>query len=302
MSVQNRSAFDWEDARVFIALARYGSMSAAARSLGVSHVTVARRIAALERAVGERLAERRPDGYVLTPAGTRVLAAANDMENAAAALVRGGAVDRPTGLVRINAPPTISQGFLISRLAMLTSEQPGLDIELATDVRTVSLERRETDIALRLARPQDGDVIARCLVLLGFGFYGTEACCRRIAEGDDPVFIGFDEINAHLPEATWLSRSFPRGRVAIRTNNHFAQAIAAREGGGVALIPHFVGRQDPLLHRCVLEPPPSSRGLWMVMRRQDRKDMTIRTVADFIADVFTREHVMARSGPKSCAW
>lgn len=289
MIVQNRTAFDWEDARVFVALARHGSLSAAARSLGISHVTVSRRVAALEQAVGERLAERRPDGYVLTPAGTRVLSAANDMESAAAALVRGGAEGRPAGLVRINAPPTISQGFLVARLAALTVTQPGLDIEVATDVRNVSLERREADIALRLARPQDGDVIARPLVSLGFGFYSTQARCRSIADGDDPVFIGFDEINAHLPEAAWLAQSFPRARVAIRTNNHLAQAIAAREGGGVALIPHFVGRADPLLHPCPLQPSPPSRDLWMVTRRQDRKDMTIRTVADFIADLFTHE-------------
>src|ERR1700754_2810145 len=122
MAVQNRTDLDWEDVRVFIALARHGSLSAAARALSVNHATIARRVHSLETAMGERLVERRLDGYVLTPAGTRVLGPANDMESAAAALSRGGAEDRPTGLVRVNAPPSLSQNFLARHLARLCTK------------------------------------------------------------------------------------------------------------------------------------------------------------------------------------
>jgi len=120
MADQNRATLDWEDVRVFVALARHGSLSGAARALAINHGTVSRRILSLEAAIGEKLVERRPDGYMLTPAGTRVLAAASDMEAAADVLARGGADDRPKGLVRVNAPPSISQGFLVERLAKLT--------------------------------------------------------------------------------------------------------------------------------------------------------------------------------------
>ena len=163
--------------------------------------------------MGERLVERRPDGYTLTPAGTRMLAPASDMEAAAATLSRGGADDSPNGLVRVNSPPSLSQTFLVQHLAKLSIQHPGLDIEVATDFRTVSLERREADIALRFGRPQDGDVIAKPLVSLGFGFYATIERRRRIEAGAEPVFVGFDEVNAHLPEALWLSRHFPRARI-----------------------------------------------------------------------------------------
>jgi len=297
MTEQKRTGLDWEDVRVFIALARHGSMSAAARALGINHVTVSRRIAALEDVLGERLVERRPDGYVLTPAGTRALGPANGMESSAALLSRGGGEGGPGGLVRINAPPTLSQGFLVERLARLVVEEPGLDIDVATDVRSVSLERRETDIALRLARPQDGDVIAKQLVTMGFGFFGSPSCCRRVAEGGEPVFVGFDEVNAYLPEAAWLSRTFPRSRVSVRSSNQLSQAAAARTGAGIALLPLYVGSSDPRLQLCPLEVEPPSREVWMVMRRQDRKDIAIRRVADYIEQLFFQErHIFAAGG------
>lgn len=100
-----RTGQDWEDVRVFIALARHGCLSGAARALAVNHATVARRLSSLEQALGDKLVERRPDGYVLTPSGLQVLAAGNDMEAAAASLFRGGLSGGPSGLVRINATP-----------------------------------------------------------------------------------------------------------------------------------------------------------------------------------------------------
>ncbi|WP_271618211.1 LysR family transcriptional regulator [Bradyrhizobium sp. CCBAU 51745] len=142
MAVKNRTTLDWEDVRVFLALARHGSLSAAARALSINHATVARRVQSFERSLGERLVERRLDGYVLTPAGARLLGPANDMETAAANLSRQRKEHQPAGLVRVNAPPSLSQHFLASRLADLCRSYPGIDIDLATDFRTVSLERQ----------------------------------------------------------------------------------------------------------------------------------------------------------------
>jgi molybdate transport repressor ModE-like protein len=280
---------DWEDIRVFVALARHGSLSAAARALSVNHATIARRVAALERALGERLVERRPDGYVLTAAGNRALAAATEMEMAAAVLGRNDADDGPKGIVRVNTVPGLAHGFLVSRLARLTTQHPGLDIELATDIRTVSLERRETDIALRLGRPQDGDVIARRVVAFGFGFYASAEWRRRIKKGAEPVFVGFDEANANLPEAVWLARHFPRARVGFRTDNQFAQASAAAASVGVVLLPHFIARAEDRLGPCTLANTPPPRDLWLITRRQDGKELAIRTVTDFLIQIFRGE-------------
>jgi DNA-binding transcriptional LysR family regulator len=292
MADQNRATLDWEDVRVFVALARHGSLSGAARALAINHGTVSRRILALEAAVGEKLVERRPDGYVLTPFGTRMLGPASDMEAAAAVLARGGADDRPRGLVRVNAPPSVSQGFLVERLAKLSVEYPGLDIDVATDVRAVSLDRRETDIALRYAKPQDGDVIARLLSIIGFGLYATTEYQARINAGEELAFVGFDELNAHLPEAVWLGRHFPRARVSFRTNNQLAQAAAARVHAGVAMLPHFVGSAFPTLRPLQLEHNPPARELWLITRKQDRKDTSIHTVAEYLMQIFVKERAL----------
>jgi DNA-binding transcriptional LysR family regulator len=292
MAVQKRTEPDWQDIRVFLALGRHGSLSAAARALSVNHATIARRLHALEAALGEKLVERRPDGYILTPAGTRTLAAAGDMEAAVGTLGRGGRDDTPRGRVRVNAPPSLSQGFLIGRLATIPARYPALDIDLAADLRVVSLERHETDIAVRLGRPQDGDVLARPLVTMGYGFYGTAKTCRRIEAGADPVFVGFDEVNAHVPEAVWLARHFPRARMAFRAGNQFAQAAAARADAGLALLPHFVGRADKRLSLCRLTPVPAPREIWLLTRRQDRKEAPIRTVVDALIEMFRDERAL----------
>ena len=299
MADKKRTEPDWQDIRVFLTLGRHGSLSAAARALSVNHATIARRLHALETTLGEKLVERRPDGYVLTPAGTRTLAAASDMEVAVQTLVRAGTDDTPRGSVRVNAPPALSQGFLVGRLAGVTTRYPGLDIDLAADLRVVSLERHETDVAVRLGRPQGGDVLARSLVTLGYGFYGTPKACRRVEAGADPVFVGFDEVNAHLPEAIWLARHFPRVRVAFRAGNQFAQATAAKADAGLALLPHFIGRMEKRLSLCRLMPVPPPREVWLLTRRQDRTHQPIRTVVDVLSEMFRDERALFESTPNA---
>jgi len=282
---------------VFLALGRHGSLSAAARALSVNHATISRRIQALEESLGEKLVDRRPDGYVLTTAGKRAIEAAGDMEAAAQSLARdgqGGAEGDSAvrGLVRVNAPPALSQGFLIDRLARLGALHPGLDIDLATDLRAVSLDRHQADIAVRLTRPDDGDFIVKPLGTMGFGFYGTPVLCEAVEGGAEPVFVGFDEENASMPDAVWLARHFPRARVAFRANNHLSQAIAARTGAGIAVLPHYIGRQVPGLRACALTPVRDPRDMWLLIRGQDRKDRAIRTVADHLQQVFEEERAL----------
>lgn len=287
---------DWEDIRVFSALARHGSLSAAARALSVNHATVARRLRSLERVLGGKLVERRPDGYVLTSKGMQVLVLAEQMDAAAASILRGGQGAEPSGLVRVNATPSLMQGFLVTRMAAFVSRYPALDVELATNMRSISLERREADIALRLGRPGDGDVIARRLLTLGYGLYGSAAWRRRIDAGETPVFVGFDEGNAHLPEAVWLARHFPRARMAVRTGSQFAQAAAARADAGIALLPHFIARAGDALVQCHFDSKPPSRELWMLKRRQDRPDTPIQIVQDYLDEIFLAEHALFEDG------
>ncbi|MCC8394291.1 LysR family transcriptional regulator [Paraburkholderia sp. MMS20-SJTR3] len=289
MAEKKRTEADWEDIRVFLALARHGSLSAAARTLSVNHATISRRIRSLEASLGDKLVERRPEGYVLTPAGTRTLSAAREMEKAVQTLGRGELDGAPKGLVRINASPALSQGFLISRLAKLPLLYPGIDIDLATDLRSISLDRHEADIAIRLDPPPVADLIAKRLGSMAYGFYGVPAICQRVEDGEAPVFVGFDETNADIPDARWLTREYPHARVAFRANNQIAQASAARSGVGLALLPHYIGRKEPDLRLCQITPVPPPREIWLLIREQDRNDLPVRTVVEHLMRAFADE-------------
>lgn len=280
---------DWEDARFFVALARHASLSATARALGVNHATVARRIAALEQALGERLFERRADGYALTPAGAEALDAADAMEKAARRLARGGSARPLEGLVRVSVIPSLADAFLVPRLGALAARHPGIDLEILSDRRLASLARRETDIALRLGPPRDGDVLARRLVSVGFGFYGAQDWPARLAAGEAPAFAGFDEANAHLPEAAWLARHYPGARLRLRANTQLTQALAARAGGVVALVPHFVARQAGGLVQLALGPAPPARDLCLVTNRLATDDRAVAAVRDALTGLFATE-------------
>ena len=291
MADRFRTEPDWEDVRFFVALARHGSLSAAARALAVNHATVARRVAGLERTLGTRLIERRAMGYELTAAGCEAIHAAGAMEAAAHSLPRSGSgTEEPVaGLVRITATPSLAEAFLIPRLATFREEHPGVDIEIIADRRSVSLSRREADLALRQARPDDGDLMVRRLVTLGFGFYANADLEARHAAGAEAAFVGFDETNAHLPEAVWLARRFPGRRLVLRTNSQISQAAAARVGHGIALLPHFLGRADASLRRIFLAETPPTRELWLLTRRDAAAIAPIGLARDFLSKAFRRE-------------
>ncbi|HEY0834875.1 MAG TPA: LysR family transcriptional regulator, partial [Azospirillum sp.] len=201
MAVQKRSAdLDWEDLRVFVALARAGSLSAAARALKVGHATVGRRVAALEAALGRALFDRRADGYALTAEGAAVLELAAGMDERALAILRRAGQDAGlTGTVRLTATESLAERFLIPRLAAFRRRHPGIDLEVLSDPRSLSLAKREADVAVRLARPQAGELVTRRLAAIAYGVYAAP-------DGDAESWVGYDDSHAHLPEAQWLAR------------------------------------------------------------------------------------------------
>jgi molybdate transport repressor ModE-like protein len=296
MADRFRTEVDWEDIRFFAALARHGSLSAAARALAVNHATVARRVTGLERAIGVPLIERRPDGYKLTEAGRSALEAAAGMEDAAEILQRIGNAPAVAGLVRITATPSFAEGFLIARLRVFCEQHPDIDVELITDTRTVSLSRREADLAIRLGRPSDSELIARRVATLRFGFYAAPTWKERLAKGAEPILIGFDDTNAHRPEAVWLARHFRGKRFAFRSNSQISQATAAREGHGVAMLPHFLGGASAALHRVEIGPTPPPRELWLMRRRDGSEAHAVQVAREFLRELFQRERDFLQTG------
>jgi DNA-binding transcriptional LysR family regulator len=281
---------DWQDVRYFVALARYGTLAATARALRVNHATVARRIENLEALLGSALFERRPEGYALTVEGKAVLAEAAAMDEAALSLrdrLRTGTEIR--GLVRLTAPRSLLDCFLVQRLGALRQRHPAIDLELIGDSRVRSLARRDADIALRMGSPRDSDLIARRLGTVGYGLYASPAYARKIANGEALAVIGYDPESDFIAEAAWMVRRFPDRRFAFRSNSQVSQAAAGRAGFGVALMPDFIAADDRGLERVFPEEALPEPNLWLLMRRDLAKIPRIRAVADYLIELFRRE-------------
>ncbi|MGB8187370.1 MAG: LysR family transcriptional regulator [Pseudolabrys sp.] len=290
MPDKSRTGLDWEDVRYFVALARYGTLSATARGLRVNHATVARRVTSLETLLGRPLFDRRADGYALTAEGKAVLDEAHSMDDAALAVLRRlDAGTELSGLVRLAVGRVLAERFLIDRLRTFRKCYPAIDLELIGGSRFVSLARREADVALRDGLPKNSELVARRVAKITFGLYASPGYRDRLAAGDTPTFIGFDEESDFIAEAVWLERKFRDRRFSFRTNSQTTQAAAARAGYGVALLPHFVAADDRGLVQVSLAERLPERNLWLLIRRDLTKVPRVRAVADYLIDLFRRE-------------
>src|SRR5258708_16228446 len=169
----------WDDVRFFLAVSREGSFSAAARGLGVDHVTVARRITLLEKQLGAKLLSRTPEGFATTQAGQTILSQCEAMEVAALNLERlvSGQDSRAAGLVGVTATDALTYRFVVPCIAAIHKTHPGLQIDLLTGIRVMDIARREADLAVRVMfnRPTDSSLVCRRLGDIGFTLYASRA-------------------------------------------------------------------------------------------------------------------------------
>jgi DNA-binding transcriptional LysR family regulator len=290
MAVQKRSDPNWEDLRYFLALARQGSLSAAARALKVSHATVARRVASLEAALQAPLFDRKADGYSPTAQGRRIEGLARTMEDAAQASADLAGPDAGlSGLVRLTMARSMAERFVVDRLGDFHKQHPGIDLEIIADSRVISLSRREADIALRFGRPKDSDLLARRLSSVAFSFYASRSYAKTLGKNAAPAMIGFDDENDFIADAAWLNREFPQARFIVRTNSQATQAAAARAGLGVAQLPLHVAAADSRLVPVMLSKKPPDREIWMLLRKDVARLPRVRAVADYLAAMFRRD-------------
>lgn len=282
-------ALDWEDLRHVLSLARHGTLSATARALGVNHATVARRVAALEGALGRVLFDRRADGYALTADGEALVEAARPME--AAALAALSRLDHGVGLsgvVRVTTTRALADCVVAPRLGALAVAHPGIDVELLTGSRAFSLARREADIALRLGRPADSALRGRKLAEVAHAFYTADTWRARAAEAP---LIGFDPDSRGVPEAAWLEKFAGRRRFALRSDSWTAQAAACAAGLGVALLPTYVAALFPTLTPVEIGATPPLAELWLLVRPDLAAVPRVRAVADGLAGLCASFHM-----------
>jgi DNA-binding transcriptional LysR family regulator len=284
------SRFDWDDLRFFLAVARVGRLTVAARRLGADHATVSRRITALEESLKAKLFERRPQGYALTEHGERLLGKAEAIETQALAVSSeiGGADLALSGTVRIGAPDGFGTMFLAPRAAALAAQYPDLEIQLIAMPRLLSLSKREADVAISLAPPKEGKIVARRLTDYRLGLYSTADYLARsapVSRADDlheHQVIGYIDDLIFTPELDYLDEVSKGLRARLQSSNLVAQMNATVAGAGVCVLPHFMAATEPRLVPVLPETVSITRSFWLIVHA-DLKDIArIRATMDFM--------------------
>jgi DNA-binding transcriptional LysR family regulator len=282
-----RAAMDWDDVRVFLAIARKGSMRAAGRALGLSQPTIARRLAAFEATFGgATLFDRLPEGLRLNAAGQKLVPAAESVEDAALTLERRRAAASPalSGIVRVSAGECAA-GFLARCLSERTKTLPaGLTLELIDSQQKKNLLRREADMALRHEPPASGDFYT-CKA-------GTFACSvyrRRGAEA--AAWVTYTDEQANNEPARWVRRQVEEtGRpVALRASSMLMHVEAIRAGTGRGILPCYVGDGHPLLERLTPPIPELAADYWIIVHRDLRRAARVRAVIDWMTALFAEQ-------------
>jgi DNA-binding transcriptional LysR family regulator len=276
---------EWSDLLIFLTIAREGTLGAAARKLGQSQPTMGRRLRALEEAVGQTLFQRTRDGFVLTDEGSAVLSHAERIEEEALALQRqlSGQDRHLEGRLRLSSSDWFGVHLLTPVLAEFARRQPHVEIELLTDARLYSLQQREADLAFRIQRFSEPEVISRRLMRIDYGVYQKSGLGHpRAGEGAGTTLITMDTAFDGMPDAIWLKRVLPNARVVSRSNNRDVQGRMCAEGVGVAVLPRPVGDALAGVERIDLGEEPPGRDTWIGYHRDLKRLARLRALLDLI--------------------
>ncbi|APR81631.1 Transcriptional regulator, LysR family protein [Minicystis rosea] len=292
-----QAMIQWDDLRVLLAAHRGHTLAGAGRALGVDATTVGRRLHALEETLGTRLVERTPDGLVLTDAGLRAVAVAEEADARVTGLSReiSGADARVAGTVRLTAGEGILVHVLAPALPALAARHPELRLELIASTRPLDLARREADLAVRLFRPREPGLVTKKLAPLAYGLYAAPAYLarrgepRRTADLDAHDLIGFDAALSGTPEMRWLARHAPEGRFAVRASTTPVLLAACRAGLGILAVAEIIARGEPGIVRVLPRVTPPEREAWAVLHPDLRGAARVSAVLAWLDDVFARK-------------
>ena len=288
---------DWDDLRYCLAVVRNGTVSGAAKQLRVDHATVIRRIDRLEEGLGAKLFVRRKTGYQTTDVGQRATAMAEKIESA---IICGRAeIDGTTadlkGSVRVGAPDGFGSSFLAPRLGALADRYPDLELQIIATARLFSLSKREADIAISLALPQEGRIIGRKLVDYRLFLYASKeylASKPEIRQRSDLTqhrFIGYIDELLFTPELDYLPQVLPTISAQIRSANLIAQLEATLAGVGIAVLPRFLAHGHPELAPILASEINILRSFYLLMHVDSKDFPQIRAVADYLYELVGKE-------------
>jgi DNA-binding transcriptional LysR family regulator len=287
---------DWDDLRYFLAVARGGSLSAAARALGVAQPTVGRRITAFELSLGAKLFLSAPSGQRLSATGQRMLAHAEQMESSALAAehIAAGRDMGLSGRVCITASEWLLRSVVGPLLAPLLANQPGLELELLADARHLSLVRREADLALRPSRFEQPEIVQRQIATLAFGLYASDSYLTRHGPPDfsrqceGHPLIAMSKALGKVPDVDWLPTFAAKANIVARSNGREPMATMAASGIGLTVLPRILGDATPGLRLLATPTPAPERPLWLGVHRDARSVPRMKACVRYLSESIAR--------------
>lgn len=284
---------DWDDLRLVLAVGRATRLVGAARTLGVRHSTVSRRLAALEEQLGAKLFERRPDGYVATPAGAALIESATRMEAEVLDLDRRllGQDKRLSGTLRFT-----SLGLLIRTLSpdmrAFCEAYPGIELSVLATSEVASLSRREADVALRATSSPPPGLVGRRVSQVHFRVYGERSLVERIGGPDAPLsrfpWVGWDPRAQARVTHAWMRRNVPEARIAARVDSVVTLLAFVKSGIGIAFLPCLDGDAEPDLVPLLDADEDFGIQLWLLTHPDLRQTARVRAFMDHMGAALDR--------------
>lgn len=289
--------FDWNKARAFLVTAEEGSLSAAARALGMAQPTLGRQVDGLEQELGIVLFERVGRGLRLTPSGLELLDHVRDMGEAAGrvSLTALGQSQAIEGKICISASETYAAVLLPPIIAKLRLQEPGIKVEIVVANHASDLRRREADIAIRNFRPTEPDLVAKKLGDAEAVLYATPEYIEKIGNPTKPSdlqradFVDLDAGGMMIKGLNTLGLGVTKANFPILTENYLVMWELVRQGAGVGILDAYIGDADPTVARILPDLPPLVFPIWLVAHRELTTSRRIRMVYDFLATELKRD-------------
>ena len=290
--------FDWNRARAFLVTAEEGTLSAAAKALGMTQPTLGRQVAALERELGVVLFERVGRGLTLTPSGLQLIDQVRAMGEAASkmSLSASGRAQALEGSICITASEIYAATILPPIVARLRHCYPAVEVEIVPSNSAVDLMRREADIAIRHFRPVQPDLIGRKIRGERAGFYATPAYLESIGNPQtaenltcaDFIAFGLPSVAEMIAGLKPLGLTLTERNFPILAGNHIVHWELTKQGVGIGVVTDRIGDAEPLVRRVVPDFGPMTFPIWLTTHRELKTSRRVRTVFDFLADELTK--------------
>jgi DNA-binding transcriptional LysR family regulator len=267
-SAANMQQLNWDNLRYVLIVANKGSIASAARELGVNRTTVLRRIESFQQTVGCRIFERIPSGYVLTLEAEKIIEAAQEIEGTLFNMQRkiAGGEFRLEGELRVTTTDTLLTALIGPHLASFHRRYPHITVTVGITNSILNLARRDADIAIRPTKSLESPLVGRRVGDVHFFAYASTSYLQTMPEAtlSEHHWIGFDSSLQSTEAAKWLEMKADKDKVCLRTDTFVGLKIAAENGMGLALLPHYLGDSSPLLTRVPAPTDELTTGLWLL--------------------------------------